>query len=70
MQLDLSHWQIVWRYSDYRHVLLQRVDGAIQLSTGSASGAPVRLVDTFLNDGIPGGEGRREGMRATAALGT
>lgn len=55
-QLDLVHWQIVWRYSDYRTVGLLRTQGAIALSLGSPSGAPVRLVDTFTSDGVPGGE--------------
>jgi hypothetical protein len=54
--LDLAHWQLVWRFSDYRGVLLQRTDGAIQLSAGSVTGQPCRLVDTFQNDGIPGGD--------------
>ncbi|PRW56562.1 serine threonine- kinase CTR1-like isoform X1 [Chlorella sorokiniana] len=56
-ELDLAHWQIVWRYSDYRSVGLLRTQGAIALSLGSSSGAPVRLVDTFTSDGVPGGGG-------------
>lgn len=67
-ELDLLHWQVVWRFADFRHVVLSRADGAIQLSPGSPSGAPVRLVDTFQNDGIPGG-GRRGLWGAGAASG-
>lgn len=54
-QLDLSHWQVVWRYSAYQHTRLVRSEGAIALSSGSPAGAPVRLVDTFSSDGVPGG---------------
>ena len=57
LQLDLAHWQIVWRYTDFRRVVLVSTQGAIALSLGSTSGAPVRLVDTFTSDGIPGGGG-------------
>ncbi len=64
LQLDLAHWQIVWRFSDYRTVGLLRTQGAIALSLGSPSGAPVRLVDTFTSDGVPGGERRVAGCFA------
>lgn len=55
MQLDLLHWQVVWRYQDFARTRLARTDGAIALSLGSSAGAPVRLVDTFTSDGVPGG---------------
>lgn len=54
-QLGTLNWQLVWRYADYRSVVLTGADGAIALSLGSTSGAPVRLVDTFTSDGITGG---------------
>lgn len=51
----MSHWQVVWRYEDYRRVALGRAEGAIALTQGSPAGGPVRLVDTFTSDGIAGG---------------
>ncbi|KAL4443548.1 hypothetical protein ABPG75_011285 [Micractinium tetrahymenae] len=56
-ELDLSHWQVVWRYSAYQSLRLERTEGAIALSVGSPAGAPVRLVDTFSSDGVPGAGG-------------
>ncbi|KAI3428099.1 hypothetical protein D9Q98_006482 [Chlorella vulgaris] len=67
--LDLAHWQLVWRFSDYRGVLLKRTDGAIQLSAGSVTGQPCRLVDTFQNDGIPGGGGTYSLLAEAAFVG-
>ena len=55
LQLDLSHWQVVWRFADFQHTVLEAASGAIALSLGSPAGAPVRLVDTFTSDGVPGG---------------
>ncbi|KAL4447333.1 hypothetical protein ABPG77_007366 [Micractinium sp. CCAP 211/92] len=66
-QLDLSHWQVVWRYSDYQATRLGRVEGAIALSVGSPAGALVRLVDTFSSDGVPGGAGFSAAAAAAAA---
>ncbi len=55
VQIDMSHWQVVWRYEDYQRVRLSSAEGAIALTPGSPGGAPVRLVDTFSSDGIMGG---------------
>lgn len=55
-EVSMSHWQLVWTYDTFSHVLLSTTDGAIALTAGSPGGAPVRLVDTFTTDGIaPGG---------------
>ncbi|PSC72410.1 Serine threonine-kinase CTR1 [Micractinium conductrix] len=56
-ELELSHWQVVWRFADFQHTVLEAASGAIALSLGSPAGAPVRLVDTFTSDGVPGGGG-------------
>ena len=52
----MGHWQVVYRYTDYRRVKLIATDGAIALTYGTDTGAPVRLVDSFNSDGVMGGE--------------
>lgn len=54
-ELATLNWQVVFMFADYTRVRLRGVDGAIPLSLGSTAGAPVRVVDTFTTDGIPGG---------------
>ncbi len=56
MQLDLTHWQVVWFPEYHSGIKLASAEGAIILTTGSPAGSPVRLVDTYTSDGIQGGE--------------
>lgn len=55
LQVSMGHWQVVYRYADFRRVRLRATDGAIVLTYGSDRGAPVRLVDSFSSDGVEGG---------------
>lgn len=55
-ELDLTRWQLVYRYQDAARLRLAAAEGAIPVSYGSAAGAPVRVVDDWTVD-VPAGGG-------------
>lgn len=77
LKLDMSHWQIVFRYEAYQELVLLAATGAIAVSYGSPEGAPVRLVDSWEVNGPGAGgwgwavvgrkAGRRDGWGGEAA---
>ncbi|GAB4813021.1 hypothetical protein N2152v2_000067 [Parachlorella kessleri] len=64
-EMDMTHWQVVWRYADYEHLRLGSAQGAIVLTAGSPAGGPVRVVDTYTSDGIPSSGGSYTFMATT-----